>query len=91
MAPTPIATAMVNLGYALVTAGQTDKGIKMMEDGIARGGLKRPDDARLHLGVAYLQAGKKAEAIKTLKTVQGTDGAADLARYWVIMANHPAA
>ena len=84
-------TALVNLGYALVTAGQTDKGIKMMEDGIARGGLKRIDDARLHLGVAYMQASKKAEALKAFKTVQGTDGAADLARYWTIVANRPAA
>ena len=82
-------TALVNLGYALITAGQVDKGLGMMEEGIARGNLKRPDDARLHLGVAYLQAGKKAEAIRTLKLVQGTDGTADLARYWIILANHP--
>ena len=83
--------ALVNLGYALVTAGQVDKGIGMMEEGIARGSLKRPDDARLHLGVAYLQAGKKAEAVKALKLVQGTDGTADLARYWIILTNHPMA
>ncbi|GAC1417821.1 MAG: hypothetical protein NVSMB6_20010 [Burkholderiaceae bacterium] len=63
----------------------------MMEQGIARGGLKRPEDAKLHLGIAYLQAGKKAEAIKMLKTVQGGDGTADLARYWIILANHPIA
>ena len=84
-------TALVNLGYALVTAGQTDKGITMMVEGISRGGLKRLDDARLHLGLAYLQAGKKAEAIKTFKTVQGTDGTADLARYWIILTNRPLA
>lgn len=82
-------TALANLGYALVTAGQTDKGIAMMVEGIARGGLKRVDDARLHLGLAYLQAGKKAEAIKTFKSVQGTDGTADLARYWIILTNRP--
>ena len=82
-------TALTNLGYALVTAGQTDKGIAMMVEGIARGGLKRVDDARLHLGLAYLQAGKKAEAIKTFKSVQGTDGTADLARYWIILTNRP--
>ncbi len=84
-------TALVNLGYALVTAGQTDKGIAMIVEGITRGGLKRPDDARLHLGLAYLQAGKKADAIKTFKTVQGTDGTADLARYWIILTNRPLA
>ena len=84
-------TALVNLGYALVTAGQTDKGIAMIVEGITRGGLKRPDDARLHLGLAYLQAGKKADAIKTFKTVQGTDGTAELARYWIILTNRPLA
>ena len=82
-------TALTNLGYALVTAGQTDKGIAMMVEGISRGGLKRLDDARLHLGLAYLQAGKKADAIKAFKTVQGTDGTAELARYWIILTNRP--
>ena len=84
-------TAQVNLGFALVSAGEAEKGLSMMESGIARGGLKRIDDARLHLGVAYLQAGKKAEGIKILKTVQGTDGTADLARYWIMQASQPAA
>lgn len=84
-------TALVNLGYAMVTAGQTDKGIAAMLEGIARGGIKRVDDARLHLGLAYLQAGKKADAIKAFKSVQGTDGAADLARYWIILTNRPMA
>lgn len=82
-------TAQFNLGYALVTAGQADKGLPMMEEGMAKGGMKRPDEARLHLGVAYLQAGKKAEAIKTLKLVQAADGTADLAHYWILLANHP--
>ncbi|MDP1977578.1 hypothetical protein [Undibacterium sp.] len=78
---------LVNIGFAYVTAGQVDKGLSMMEEGIAKGGLKQEDDAKLHLGVAQLQAGKKANAIKTFKTVRGTDGTADLARYWVIYAN----
>ena len=84
-------TALVNLGYALVTAGQAERGIGMMEEGIARGGLRRPEEARLHLGIAYLQAGKKAEGLKILGSVKGTDGTADLARYWMILANHPLA
>lgn len=78
---------LVNIGYGYVTGGQVDKGLAMMEEGIAKGGLKQEEDAKLHLGVAQLQAGKKANAIKTLKTVRGTDGTADLARYWIIYAN----
>lgn len=79
--------AAVNLGYAYVTAGKFDQGIALIEDGIKKDGLKRPDDAKLHLGLAQLQAGKKAAAVKTLKTVQGNDGTADIARYWVVYSN----
>ena len=82
-------TGLVNLGFAYVVAGQYPKGIPLMEQGIAKGGLSRPEDAKLHLGIAYLWSGKKADAIKILKTVQGADGTADLARYWIIQANRP--
>ncbi|MDB5963363.1 MAG: hypothetical protein JWP59_4657, partial [Massilia sp.] len=34
-------------------------------------------------------AGKKAQAITTLKGVGGNDGTADLARYWIMAINHP--
>ncbi|MED5618116.1 tetratricopeptide repeat protein [Ideonella sp. BN130291] len=85
------ANAMVNIGYALATAGQADKGVALIEQGIAKGGLKRPDEARLHLGVAQWMAGQKDAAAKTLKTVQGKDGTADLARLWVLVAQAPAA
>lgn len=80
---------LVNLGYAYVTVGQFDKGIELMEQGIRKDSLKRPEDAKLHLALAYLQADKKTKAIQTFKTVQGTDGTADLARLWVMQVNHP--
>jgi hypothetical protein len=76
-----------NLGYAYVTAGQFDKGIAMIEKGISKGGMKYDESAKLHLGMAYLQAGKKTNALKIFKTVQGKDGTADLARYWTLYAN----
>jgi tetratricopeptide (TPR) repeat protein len=82
---------LVALGYSLVQAGQTDKGLKMMEEAIKANGLKHADDAKLHLGVAYSVAGKKQQAISTLKSVGGTDGTADLARYWIMAINHPSA
>jgi hypothetical protein len=79
--------ALKNLGFSLVTGGEYDKGISLMEQGIKKGNLKYPEDANLHLGMAYLMAGKKSAGVKILKTVQGKDGTADLARYWVIYAN----
>ena len=80
------AEALVNTGQALVSAGRIDKGIELIESGIVKGGLKRPDDARLHLAQAYLKSGNKDKAIETFKSVRGTDGTAELARLWVIRA-----
>ncbi len=79
-------TALVNTGFALVTAGQFDKGLALMEQGMRKGDVKRPEDAKLHLAIAYLNAGQKAKAMETFKTVQGSDGTADLARLWLIHA-----
>lgn len=73
----------VKVGYAMVSMGDADNGIKLIEQGIAKGGLKRPEDAKLRLGMALLQQGKNRErAVKTLRSVGGTDGAADVARLW---------
>lgn len=76
---------LVKLGFALATGGDSAKGIAMMQQGIAKGGLKRPEDAKLHLGVAQVLAGD-AKAQATLKGVGGTDGTADLARLWSLYA-----
>ena len=81
---------LVAIGYNYVGYGQAAKGISLMEQGIKKGGLRRPDDAKLHLGIAYLQAGQKAKAIQTLKSVGGTDGTAELARLWTLQARRSA-
>lgn len=77
---------LVNVGFAYTGLGQFDKGIALMQQGIAKGKLKRKDEANLHLGVAYLRAGQKAKAREAFKAVGGTDGAADLARMWMRVA-----
>jgi hypothetical protein len=82
---------LLNLGYGLVQSGQADKGLKMMEAAIKADRLKNPEDAKLRLGEAYAAAGKKQQAIATLKTVGGKDGTAELARYWIMALNHPMA
>jgi hypothetical protein len=78
--------ALVAAGMNLVYNGEAAKGVQLIQDGIAKGGLKRPDDAKLHLGIAQLVAGDKAKAQATFKTVQGADGTADLARLWALYA-----
>ena len=80
---------MVKLGYAYVTMDQFDKGIDLMEKGIAKGGLKNPQDAKLLLGVAYAKAGRKDDAMKTFQSVKGSGGIEDLAKYWTMYLNAP--
>jgi tetratricopeptide (TPR) repeat protein len=80
---------LVNLGWAYVTMDQFDKGIGFIEQGIAKGGLKAPDEAKLRLGMAYARAGKKEQAIATFQSVKGGGGLADTAKYWIVLLNHP--
>jgi len=77
---------LVDVGFSQVFTGEPKAGIALMEQGIAKGGLKRADDAKLHLGIAWLMAGQNARAQTVFKTVTGTDGTADLARLWSLVA-----
>lgn len=82
--------ALAHWGLTYIAAGQTERGLAMMEDALARGGLKRPDDVRLRLGAAYAQAGQPEKAQRMLASVQGGDGTADLARLWLLHLKQPA-
>jgi hypothetical protein len=82
--------ALVNVGFAYASAGQVSKGVPLMEQGVAKGGLRRADEAKLHLGQALWLAGRKDDAVKALGTVQGSDGAAALARVWSVFMRSPA-
>jgi len=76
---------LVKVGYAMVSAGDVDKGLALIQQGLAKGQLKRPDEARLRLGMAQLQSPKtRAQAAQTLRTVKGDDGAAEIARLWTV-------
>ena len=76
----------MNNGSAYVSFGEVDKGIALIEQGISKGGLKRPEDAKLHLGLAYLQANNKSKAAQIFKTIQGNDGTGELARLWELFS-----
>ncbi len=82
----PGGDALLNTGLDYIGFGEYDKGLPLMQQGLARGGLKNADAARLRYGAALLQAGRREEAAKTLGGVRGSDGAADLARLWAIRA-----
>lgn len=80
---------LVQVGYAYATMGQADKGVTLIEQGIAKGGLKRPDEAQLRLGMALLQSGakNKAKAVQVLRGIKSTEGTADVGRLWALYAN----
>ena len=76
---------LFNDGFNYVLYGKADKGLAMMQEGIKLGGgFRRPDHAKLQLAYAYHLAGQNDKALQMFKTVQGTDGAAALARLWVL-------
>jgi hypothetical protein len=76
----------IQLGLASAFGGDAKKGAAQIEEGIAKGNLKRPDDAKLYLGLAYHLAGDTSKAAAAWKSVKGTDGSAELARLWIIQS-----
>ena len=78
--------ALVAIGLNYVYEGNAAKGLPLIEAGIKKGGLKRPEDAKLRYGEALLHAGRKDAASKVLRDVKGTDGTADMARLWLLHA-----
>lgn len=85
-------TGLVNVGQVYASMGQYDKAADLIQKGIAKGGLKiTADQAKLRLGAALAQGGKKDEAIKVFQSITGTDGGADIAKYWIMWLNQSAA
>ena len=77
---------LVRVGTSYVAFGEVDRGIELIQQGIKKGNLKRAEDAKLRLGLAQLQSPKtKSAATQTLRSVKGTDGAADIARLWLVV------
>jgi hypothetical protein len=76
--------ASVKLGDAYASYGQYGKAIDAYQKGLKKGGLQNPDDARLHLAIAYLQSNQKSKARDSFDAVSGKDGTRDLAQLWLI-------
>jgi tetratricopeptide (TPR) repeat protein len=79
----PAGDDLVKIGFSYASMGDVDKGLELIDAGIKKGSLKRPEDAKLRLGMVQLMSGKsRAKAVQTLRSVTGTDGVADIARLW---------
>lgn len=82
--------AAFGLGLSVSGTGAHDRALGLMNQGLAKGGLRRPDDAMLHLGLVQWRAGKIDDAQRSFAAVKGSDGTADLARLWSAYLGSPA-
>ena len=78
---------LVKLGLSRVFGGDKAGGLKLVEAGIAKDNFTRADDAKFYQGLAYYNAGEVAKAQSIWRGVKGTDGSADLARLWTVVAS----
>ena len=82
--------AAFGLGLSVSGTGAHERALGLMNQGLAKGGLRRPDDAMLHLGLVQWRAGKIEDARRSFAAVKGADGTADLARLWTVYLTSPA-
>jgi tetratricopeptide (TPR) repeat protein len=80
----PTGDSDVKLGAAYLSYGQNEKAIEAINRGVAKGGVKNPDEAGLLLGMAYLRANNKAEAAKAFQTVNQDPTMARIAKLWLL-------
>ena len=76
--------ALAAQGLLETTQDDAAKGADLIAQGIARGGLRQPDEAKLHLGYAQVRAGRDADAMKTFQSITGANGTASLAHVWIL-------
>lgn len=82
----PDGEALVTAGVRYASLGEVERGVQLIEQGIAKGKLRNAEDAKLRLGMAKLQSpALRPAALQTLRAVRGTDGAADIARLWMLV------
>ena len=76
--------ALVAQGLLETTQDNAAKGADLIAQGIARGGIRQPEEAKLHLGYAQVRAGRDADALKTFQSITGGNGASSLAHVWIL-------
>ena len=85
------ANALVAQGLALATSGHTVKGLPLIEQGLAKGGVAKPDLVRLRLAWLSIKAGRNDVARAQLKDLTAAAGGlGELARLWLIHLDKPA-
>ena len=81
----------IRVGLAYYGYKEYPQAIKLYKEGIAKGGLKRPAEAHLLLGIAELASGNRAGALHAFAQVQGSPTLVRLAQLWSLKARSAAA
>jgi hypothetical protein len=79
--------ALVFLGQSAMGEGRMADAAAMLEQGFAKGGLRRVDEQRLRLGEAQVLSGNRDAAKQTLSTLKGAEGMTELAHLWWLLAD----
>lgn len=82
------ANALASLAEVYVAKQKWDLAEINFDRAIVMGGLRREAETRLHSGIVFFKLGKKAEAIKMWRSVQGDATAVELAQIWTIWQLH---
>jgi Tfp pilus assembly protein PilF len=85
----PTGDPLVQLGAAYISYGQNDKAVAAITKGIAKGGLKSPDEANLLLGIAQLRQKSNSAAQQAFDKVASSsnNGYARLGKLWALRAH----
>lgn len=88
----PDGNMLIQLGAAYLSYGQAAKAVSMLQQGIAKGMLKNPDEATLLLGQAQLKAGQAGAAKSNFEKVASSQNGnyARIGRLWTLFASSPA-
>ena len=79
---------LVQLGAAYMTYGQFDKAVTSISRGLAKGGLKSPEEADVLLGIAQLRMKNTGEAQRAFEKAAASHNAGyiQLGRLWALHA-----
>ncbi len=83
-------TALFGVGFNMLQLGQAERGVTLMEQGMAKGIARNPDLAQLRMVASYALAGQREKGKQLLVTMAGKSdavGYAELVRYWMLYMN----
>jgi tetratricopeptide (TPR) repeat protein len=75
------------LGSIYLDGDQFEKAITAINKGLERGGVKRPDNARLVLGMAYFNTNEYEKAKQAFRAAGRDERSAQYARQWIQYMN----